>query len=619
MHIKNEEYQVIQHDETWARLMKAPAIMLLAGFALILLGVKFWLIHAVGDPTPFWDQWPAEGVLLYKPWLEGNLRPGELFNAHNEHRIFTTRLLALALLEVNGIWNPLLQMVVNAVIHVLSLVLCVYFINKSLGGDRLPMLAGFGLILFTIPYSTGNTLAGFQVSFYFSILFGVLAVWITTTKLPNQALWWVGLAAGVLAFLSLSPGLVALIAAGCTQGLIFLSGGYKQKLNLVAALILCATGLACALLTPGVTDGDQLGAQFLAKRFVAWAQVLAWPSPSGWWLGVALQLPALIFSVAFLSSRPRADDRKWFLLALFICYLGQAFAIAYGRPDKPTLSRYTDFYAIGLLVNFSCILALIPMAGRPALRALVAMWLFVLLLGFSWLASEMLPGEIIRKKRAGQNYSLFVSQYIQTGNIQALQPDRSPRGVIPYTDANALAQILDDETIRQILPSNVRAALTPDASSHIDGFSGRNMKNERGVTIRVLDSGGMTQPSSFSLKYPAQGKEQRWVRFYVRGLDAAGGSSIHVTQGGRELPLELTEKKYHYWGHVAQVVVGAGSFTIDAYDREAGRGLVVSLPVVVGRLDEGIDRMLAQYPAFLFTGAMLLLLCLFPVSEYEGS
>jgi len=588
-----------------------PTIFLLGGFALVILGVKIWLIHSIGDATPFWDQWAAEGMWLYKPWVEGTLQTAAMFDAHNEHRIFTTRLLALGLLEINGFWNPLLQMLVNAVIHVLTIVLCLHLINRSSGGGQLPMLVGFGLILFSIPYSTGNTLAGFQVSFYFTLLFSLAALWFTTTKLPNAPLWWAGWVLGLLAFYSLSSGALALFAAATAQALIFIFGQGRSKSHLLATGILFATGLACITYTPGVTGDEKLDMAFIAQWLLAWGKVLAWPQADGSWLGLLLQLPALIFGVIFLRSTPQRDDRRWFLLALFIWYLGQGLAVAYGRPDKPTLSRYTDFYAIGLLVNFSCLIALLPTAGRYVRTTLLALWMFVLFIGFSWWSAEMLPGEVMRKKRAGENYVQAVSEYLRTGKISALHPQSNPRGIIPYASAESLAKILDDPSVRQILPSNVRGSLIPGSSSQLRGFAQRNIRVEKGVVIPVLDSTGTRGSASFSLHYAAQPPNQSSIRFYIRGLNSDNKSSVHVTQDGRELPLALTQKQYQYWGHIAEVKVGPGEFKIEAFDRAILSGLVISLPQAVGRFDEDVTRTLAQYPAYLYSGGVLLLLYLF--------
>jgi len=81
---------------TFERLSRLFAVV---AFILLLFGAKLWLIDHYGNPTPFWDQWDGEAANLYAPFLEGTLRFQDLFAAHNEHRIFTTRLLSLAELK----------------------------------------------------------------------------------------------------------------------------------------------------------------------------------------------------------------------------------------------------------------------------------------------------------------------------------------------------------------------------------------------------------------------------------------------------------------------------------------------------------------------------------------
>src|SRR6187549_381005 len=102
-------------------------------FAIILLGFKLRTIKYYGNSTPFWDQWDGEAANLYKPFIDGNLGWKELLSAHNEHRIFTTRLLDLTLLKINILWNPLLQMVVNAGFHICVIILSIHLLLKITG------------------------------------------------------------------------------------------------------------------------------------------------------------------------------------------------------------------------------------------------------------------------------------------------------------------------------------------------------------------------------------------------------------------------------------------------------------------------------------------------------
>jgi hypothetical protein len=86
--------------------------------ALALLGTVFfarlWMISSWASDVPFYDQWQAEGLQALVPWKLGTLSPGDILASHNEHRVALTRLTALALTALGGVWDPRVQMVFNA-------------------------------------------------------------------------------------------------------------------------------------------------------------------------------------------------------------------------------------------------------------------------------------------------------------------------------------------------------------------------------------------------------------------------------------------------------------------------------------------------------------------------
>ena len=88
----------------------------LTALFLVVLGAKLWVVELFGSPLPLWDQWYEAGSFLV-PWVEGHLTLADFFAPDNEHRIVFTRLLDLIVIRLNGRWEPLLQMTVNAVIH----------------------------------------------------------------------------------------------------------------------------------------------------------------------------------------------------------------------------------------------------------------------------------------------------------------------------------------------------------------------------------------------------------------------------------------------------------------------------------------------------------------------
>jgi hypothetical protein len=82
--------------------------ILLASLFLILLGTRAALIGYAGSPTPFLDEWEADGALLLEPYIQGKLTISDLFIPINEHRIFFTKLLVLLIFNVSGYWDVVL-------------------------------------------------------------------------------------------------------------------------------------------------------------------------------------------------------------------------------------------------------------------------------------------------------------------------------------------------------------------------------------------------------------------------------------------------------------------------------------------------------------------------------
>src|SRR5580698_9607098 len=81
---------------------------------LIGLAAKLQLILGSNGSLPYLDQWNGEAGNVFLPHFAHQLSFADLFRAHNEHRIFWTRLLALIELSINGQWDAQFQMVVNA-------------------------------------------------------------------------------------------------------------------------------------------------------------------------------------------------------------------------------------------------------------------------------------------------------------------------------------------------------------------------------------------------------------------------------------------------------------------------------------------------------------------------
>ncbi|MCP5196814.1 MAG: hypothetical protein H6974_08530 [Gammaproteobacteria bacterium] len=423
-------------------------------FSLFLFGIKLWLIGAYGNATPFWDQWDAEAALLYKPFLEGTLSWTDLLVPHNEHRIFTTRVLALGLLVINGTWNPILQMVVNSVIHVAAIVFLISRLIRVIGYQYLLVLLLFSLVLFGVPYAWENTLAGFQSQFYFVLFFSTACLWLTTIYPSLSFYWWGGVACAFLAFLSLASGIFALAASSLTGVVMYAVGVRRSNQQLIGIVFLLGLFTIGYLVTPSLAYHASLKAHSLTQFLGALLYSLSWPAQGKvFFLGILIYSPALFFIWKLLTNQQEFSDKIWFILALLIWCFGQVVSISYGRAALSSSPRYLDLFAIGLVVNLSALLSLSRVGfQRQFIYQWALAWVAIVIIGFSLSAGKVVH-ELNAKLKQGNEQEKNVRAYLCSGDVLNLK--NKQRLSIPYPDADRLKIFLDDLTIRQILPSNI--------------------------------------------------------------------------------------------------------------------------------------------------------------------
>lgn len=436
-----------------------------AAFAAALFGIKLWLIGTYGNATPFWDQWDAEAAFLYQPFLEGRLGWADLLAPHNEHRILTTRLLALALLEANGSWNPILQMVVNAALHVTAIVLILLLLVPAIGHARLPIVLAFALALFGLPTAWENTLAGFQSGFYFVLLFSVAAMWLTVLAEPLSPRWWSGVAFAVLAFLSLASGVFA-VAAAAGIGMIQYALGIRrtraQAIAIVVLLALFGVGLALTGSNPG---HEPLKAASAMQFAGAMAATLSWPLAPSVPAAIVRNLPIAAFGLWLLWRRPAATDARWFLAALVLLALAQAASVAYGRAVGVLAPRYTDLFALAVLAGFLCFVVLsreLPGSWRTLVPAMALAG--VAAAAFHFPVAQFCSGLLLQldtKRATSLAQEANVRSYLATGDMSHLTD--KPHLQVPYPSPERLAAILASPKIRSILPPNIQPPMAPSS------------------------------------------------------------------------------------------------------------------------------------------------------------
>jgi hypothetical protein len=429
-----------------------PTWRMLLGGSLLLaaIGVKFWIIGRYANATPFWDQWDGEAAAVYVPFYDSTLRFADLLRPHNEHRLLASRLLGLALTAANGLWDPILQMMANALIHVGFGLAVIARFHRSLDDDAFAGLA-IGLLLILIPpYAIESVLLGFQTHFYAFLLLGFVAVTTIAVRPAFSPGWLAGAVVAFAAFFTLACGALVELAAGLVV-LARLALGVTHGLRewLGAALLLAGFAVMLAFIPPNQAVGAQSAADFLGGLLL----LMSWPLLI---LGLAgaliVNLPALLLAVRIVRRRPAPAADEWALLGL-VAWLGLSMAaIAYGRTDAQA-PRYLDIAAAGLVVNFLCAARLASGVGSK----IAATGWSVVIVACLVAASLHLQRDLANYRSMTRLQEANVRTFLATG---AFPPGAAEqRLALPYPKADRLAAQLADPRVQRFLPSNLQSAI----------------------------------------------------------------------------------------------------------------------------------------------------------------
>jgi hypothetical protein len=427
-------------------------ILVLLITLLIIAAARFYFVETFAIPLPYWDQWDAEGDFLLRPWIEGRLELRQLWQPHNEHRIFPTRLLSLLIFNVTGVWDNLIEARVNILVATcIPLIILLFLLRqKALHGPRWLVLIVI-IAQFSLPFSFENLLVGFQSQFYFLIIFTLLAI-ILAVRYPNSPLAMAGvLALSWLSVLTMASGILTPLAVAGVYALQVIQNREVNWKHVGLAVILIGLSAAGYFLMPQIEANHIYRSRNIVEIRKALRYILAWPVVKSWPAAIALWTPALGMVPWLLRSRTlsRAD---LFMAGCVMWSLAQAFAIAYGRGQSmgSVSSRYTELFTLGLIGNAW-------FAGRFIEITMKQYW-YISWLGIIFFA-VFIKGHNIRHEfdmlDMHESYGRSLKQesnvrkYLQTGDPSALG---KPQFEIPYPDSIRLRSLLDNPTLRPILP-----------------------------------------------------------------------------------------------------------------------------------------------------------------------
>ncbi|GLU55302.1 hypothetical protein [Dyadobacter frigoris] len=288
-----------------------------------------------------------------KPWTEGKLAFSDLWNSHNEHRIFPTRLLTLLSFELTGVWSNLTETRLNILLGASTPLLLIWLLYKGRELYGLRWLVVAVIVAGAVfPFSWENLLIGFQSQFYFLNLFTLSALALAVFRSRSTSAMVVVAGLCCLSIVTMASGLVTPIAIA----IVYAADGYTQKnwspkklLVISILLIIAATGY---FTMPYVAGHNFLHAQNMTEMVKTTIRVMGWPlTDHKLYIGL-MWLPTLITIPVLLSNRRFTR----FDLLMFGCFIwtgAEVLALAYGRGHAlfDVSSRYTEILHLGLAGN----------------------------------------------------------------------------------------------------------------------------------------------------------------------------------------------------------------------------------------------------------------------------
>jgi hypothetical protein len=186
--------------------------------------------------------------------------------------------------------------------------------------------------------------------------------------------------------------------------------------------------------------------------------LIEWPLPTAWWAPILIYFPLLILFGVVCVRRPAVSDSTWMCLTVGSWALVQLVCFAYGRTFAPLASRYLDVLLVGIVASFAASFRLmVEYPARMAASSVVGVATFVWVAVIAYYlvngAILHLPAEIADKRETGLIETANVRAFQQSGDASVF--GGKPRLHVPYPVPDRLVALLQDPTIRSLLPEEL--------------------------------------------------------------------------------------------------------------------------------------------------------------------
>lgn len=430
--------------------MAVGAVVLIAGLVLV---------AGAGTDVPFYDQWGIEGQWLYPRWLAGDWRWLDLTRAFNEHRIAWTQALDLGLFAIDGQWDPLVQLVVNAALRALVAGGVAWLVWRRTAAAMRPGAMAAIALAFLPVLAWHNVLWGIESHAAFVLGFSIMALALLGDGERSTRRMLTGLVAAGAALLAMGPGALVPVAL---LGMILLRAiearrrpGWKE---LGPALVLL--GVAAAMRVEA-TQHAALRPEDAGAWLSALGRLLAWPG-EGWPVAVAMNLPMVAIVTGRLARRRTARRGEDFVLLAGFWSGAVAFATAWVRGGSAELatgvpSRYVDFLVLLPLANAWSAATLaneMTERWRRSARIVAAAWGVFVFAGWLGLSAQMWRGVLAPRMRDREAPVRLLREFQRTGDAAVFAGQ--PRLLVPAPDLGLVRAVLEDPRMRGKLPPSLQ-------------------------------------------------------------------------------------------------------------------------------------------------------------------
>lgn len=459
----------------------------MAGVVLgAVVAAQLGLVATCGTDVPWGDAWDVEGRGLYPAWRDGTWKAADFFTAHNEHRIFWTKALGVALFSANGQWDPLVQLVAGAVLRALAAAGLAGMLVRASGGRGWGAGAvAAGVAFAFLPHlAWHNALWGFQSQVYFSLGFSVLALgWLGAEGVAGWRRW-AGLAAGGAGLFAMGGAALVPVAL---IGLVVLRtverrGWTRERwLELWPALVLLGAAVALRVEVP---EHAALRAQSVGPWAETFLRALAWPQAWQPLAALGLNAPLAWVVVARVLGKRRAVAGEDFVVVLCGWSVAMAGAMAWSRGASGEFagavpSRYADFLVLLPLANAWCAVVLVREArakagagggsgasegealsgrgrsgGGRMIAVIAAGWGIFLAVGWAGLSAETMRGIILPRMRDREAPVRLAVAYQRSGDAAVFAGQ--PRLLVPHPNPESVRVVLADQRLRGALPPSLQ-------------------------------------------------------------------------------------------------------------------------------------------------------------------